>query len=131
MPAYETAWFNPPAPLARVTLRNPRNGGLLSDVPMLLDTGSDVTLLLAASVARLGVGVIAGESYELEGFDGNASFAPAAQLELLFLQRTFRGKHLSIAQECGILGRDILNLLSLLFDGPQLSWSDHRPTVKK
>lgn len=76
MPAYETAWFNPPAPLARVTLRDPRHGGLLSDVPMLLDTGSDVTLLPAASVARLGVGVIAGESYELEGSMATQALLP-------------------------------------------------------
>lgn len=116
MPTDDSMWFNPPAPLARVTLRNPNSGGLLPDVPMLLDSGSDVTLLPRASVNQLGMAAVSGEIYELEGFDGSTSFASAAQLELFFLERTFRGKYLLIDQEWGVLGRDILNLLSLLFD---------------
>jgi hypothetical protein len=41
MPAYDADLFDPPAPLARVALRNPENDAILSDVPMLLDTGAD------------------------------------------------------------------------------------------
>ncbi len=33
MPAYDDQFFNPPAPLARVTLRNPGDGRTVSDVP--------------------------------------------------------------------------------------------------
>jgi hypothetical protein len=44
MPAYDATRFTPPAPLAKVTLRNPANGAALPDVPMLLDSGADVTV---------------------------------------------------------------------------------------
>jgi hypothetical protein len=45
MPAYDATQFDPPAPLAQVTLRNPDNGAIRPDVPMLLDSGADVTLI--------------------------------------------------------------------------------------
>jgi hypothetical protein len=35
MPPYDATQFEPPAPLARVTLRNPKNGSTSSDIPML------------------------------------------------------------------------------------------------
>lgn len=37
--------FTPPAPLALITLRNIATGASASDVPMLLDSGADVSLL--------------------------------------------------------------------------------------
>jgi hypothetical protein len=57
MPAYDSNLFNPPAPLARVTIRHTSSGATVSDVPMLLDTGADVTLLPQLSVEQLGIRV--------------------------------------------------------------------------
>jgi hypothetical protein len=34
MPAYDGGRFNPPAPLASVTLRHPQNQNKVADVPM-------------------------------------------------------------------------------------------------
>ena len=42
MPHYDATRFEPPAPLAQVTICNPDNGTLNPDVPMLLDSGADV-----------------------------------------------------------------------------------------
>lgn len=53
MPDYDSALFTPPAPLARVTLRNPESGATQTDVPMLLDTGADVSLIPRASIGSL------------------------------------------------------------------------------
>ena len=50
MPAYDAQLFNPPAPLARVTLRNSAGGNAVTDVPMLVDSGADVTLVPQHSV---------------------------------------------------------------------------------
>ena len=50
----------------------------------------------------------------------------AVHAELLMLGRTFRGQFLVIDQEVGILGRNILNALALLLDGPHHTWSEHR-----
>jgi hypothetical protein len=55
MPAYDTIEFDPPAPLAQVTLPNPETGAVLRDVSMLLDSGADVTLIPQATANVLGV----------------------------------------------------------------------------
>lgn len=73
----------------------------------------------------ISLGLLQGqEAYELMGFDGSLSVARAVRLDLLFLRRSFKGRFLLINQEWGLLGRDILNHESLLFDGPGLSWSE-------
>jgi hypothetical protein len=48
------------------------------------------------------------------------------QLDLIFLKKTFRGRFLVINQEWGILGRDVLNHVSVLLDGPHLTWNEQR-----
>ena len=66
-----------------------------------------------------------GEEYELTAFDGTVSVSRAVNMHLLFLRRTFRGQFLTTDNSCGILGRDILNHLSILLNGPKLEWSEH------
>ena len=124
MPVYDDARFDPPAPLGVVTLYNPVSGLTWADVPMLLDTGADVTLIPQAALDRLKLSLIPDKHFELIGFEGTTSLALAVQLELGFLDRTFRGQFLLIDQEWGILGRNVLNALSLLFDGSQLKWRE-------
>ncbi len=126
MPAYDGNLFNPPAPLARVIIRHPSSGATVSDVPMLLDTGADVTLLPQAFVEQLGIRVNSNEGYELMGFDGSVSVAQVVEVDLLFLRRAFKGRFLLINQEWGLLGRDVLNHMSLLFDGLRLNWSEQK-----
>ena len=65
MPSYDASHFDPPAPIARVTLRNPHSGATVSDVVLLLDTGADVTMLPRMAIERLGVPLLAGQRYEL------------------------------------------------------------------
>ena len=127
MPHYDATRFKPPAPLAQVTLRNPDNGALSPDVPMLLDSGADVTLIPQMTLNRLDITYVKDKRYELIGFDGNTSFAPVVQLELIFCDRTFRGQFLLINQEWGILGRNVLNSVPLMLDGPNLTWDEKLP----
>ncbi|MBW1707439.1 MAG: hypothetical protein JRJ86_20140 [Deltaproteobacteria bacterium] len=127
MPHYDATRFEPPAPLAQVTLCNPDNGTLNPDVPMLLDSGADVTLIPQIALSRLNITSVQDKRYELIGFDGNTSFAPVVQLELIFCRRTFRGQFLLINQEWGILGRNVLNSVPLLLDGPNLTWNEKQP----
>lgn len=126
MPVYDDSLFDPPAPLARVTLRNPTNADIVPDVPMLLDSGADVTLIPATSINQLGLTANTDEIYELMGFDGSTSIASVIRLEMLFMNKTFRGRFLIIDQEWGVVGRDILNLVALLLDGPNLTWREQR-----
>ena len=126
MPAYDANKFNPPAPLATIVLSDQKSGTALPNVLMLIDTGADVTLVPQVAINQLGVSVDPTQGYELMGFDGKISVAQVVELDLVFLKRTFRGRLLIIDQEVGILGRDILNHIPLVLDGPALSWSEKR-----
>jgi hypothetical protein len=126
MPVYDTELFNPPAPLAQVTLRNPANGSILSNVLMLLDFGADVTLIPQACMEPLGAVAIPDKYYELESFEGSISLSSVVRLELKFLERTFRGQFLLVDKKWGVMGRNILNAISLLMDGPHLMWKEQR-----
>jgi hypothetical protein len=125
MPAYEGEHFTPPAPVARVALRNPKSGKAVQDVPMLIDSGADVTLVPGSVLAQLDVEQVSGKHYELLGFDGRPAMVPVANLELVFCRRTFRGQFLIATQPWGVLGRNVLNAVPLLLDGPCLSWDEH------
>jgi hypothetical protein len=123
-PTYDAQRFDPPAPLALVTVKSDQLGITFHDVPMLLDTGADVSLLPRSQFAAL-VSPQA-EQYELHGFDGTKSTAPAVTAELHFLGKTFRGQFLLVDGWYGILGRNVMNNLSLLLDGPSRNWAEHR-----
>jgi hypothetical protein len=77
MPTCDDHFFNPPAPPARVTLRNSADGKTVSDVPMLIDSGADVTLIPQPSVTQLGAIIEPDTGYEIMGFDGRKSIAQA------------------------------------------------------
>lgn len=128
MPAYDSQRFMPPAPVALVSLRNPQSGEAKSDVPMLLDTGADVTLLPGSIMTGLGVALLPNKSYELTVFEGHTSTAYSVHAEMIFLGLTFRGQFLIVEQEWGIIGRNVLNSISLTFDGPRLTW-DRAPAA--
>jgi hypothetical protein len=124
MPSYDRGRFSPPAPLATVTLLSQDRQRILSDVAMLIDSGADVTLLPASAIGQLGLEAHVQDAYELEGFDGTKSFAKSVQCGMTFLEHVYWGTYLIVDAPCGILGRDVLNHLSLLFDGPRLNWQE-------
>lgn len=126
MTAYDATDFDPPAPVAYVTLRNGDTGAEWSDVPMQLDSGADITLVPQVVVKRLNLSIEPNISYELAGFDGHTTIVSMVRLELVFCRRTFRGQFLLIDQTWGILGRNVLNNVPLLLDGPNLAWREHR-----
>jgi len=123
MPEYDSDSFDPPAPVARIVLRSLETGHTSDGLLAVLDTGADITLL-PHSVAE-GIGVLAepGATYDLAGFDGKVSRADSAKLDLLFLGKAIRGRFLLYDRDYGILGRDVLNLVSLLMDGPRQTWN--------
>ena len=120
MANYDSARFSPPAPLANIVLQNPENGLEEKAVPMLLDTGSDVTLVPQIYAKRLDLSV--SREFELAGFDNKKSLNQAAKLHLIFEGKTFRGEYFLIEQDYGIIGRNILNFLNIQFDGKNQLW---------
>lgn len=126
MPKYDAENFEPPAPVAHVSLHDPATGASLSDVPMLLDTGADITLLPRSYIDQLGTKSANDVAYEIQGFDGEAKLAEMVELELVFLGKKSTGQFLLIDQPLGILGRNILNALSITFDGPRGKWNEQK-----
>ena len=126
MPAYDSNLFDPPAPVVVVSLRDPRRGSAVRNVPMLIDSGSDVTLVPRTSFDELNLEIDPNAGYELEGFDGRRTMAQVAQLDLIFVEKAFRGKYVIIDSNMGILGRDVLNHVAILLDGPRLSWREQK-----
>ncbi len=124
MPPYDDRLLVPPAPLARVVVRHPEREQSVEDVPMLIDSGADATLLPRWAATSLGLEAT-GERYQLVGFDGTVSEAKAVLASLAFLRRNFRGRYLLTEAEVGVIGRDILNHIRLLLDGPALHWDEH------
>src|SRR5258708_35651194 len=88
---------------------------------MLIDSGADVTLIPKSAIEALGL-VGTGRRYQLVAFDGTTSESEAVQADLVSLNERFRGQYLLIDGEVGIIGRDVLNHLRLILDGPALTW---------
>lgn len=133
MPAYDSTAFRPPAPVASVTVRSPvtgrtacSTGGEISNVPLLIDSGADVSFLPRGAIADLIDASEESARYEVEAFDGTKSLAPVAHLEVVFLGKSFRGQFLLVDTPYGFLGRNILNNISLLLDGPSLNWTENQ-----
>jgi len=124
MPRYEGELFDPPAPVARVTLVNPKTGQTLSDIPMLLDTGADITLLPLSCKDRLGLEKLSTDPRDsLVGFDGSRQLFEEVEAHLVFEGKTFRGRFPLFDSPFGIIGRNVLNLLDVSLNGKQLTWS--------
>jgi hypothetical protein len=83
----------------------------------------DATLLPTSVVSSIGI-VGTGERYQLVAFDGTVSDSEAVHADLAFMARRFRGRYLLIDAEVGILGRDVLNHVYLVLDGPTRSWKE-------
>ncbi len=125
MPKYDDQLFSPPAPVATVTLRNPASLASVSDVPMLIDSGADVTVVPQSALDSLGVLEQSDDKVEMMGFDGQISISAVVQLDLIFNRKVFKGRFPVINQEgqgWRIIGRDILNHLAIMLDGPKLDW---------
>ncbi len=77
-------------------------------------------------VDQLGTKPVIDIAYEIQGFDGESKLANMVELELVFLGKKFTGQFLLIDQPMGILGRNILNVVSIIFDGPRGKWDERK-----
>lgn len=117
--------FDPPAPIAKIALRNVETGERVKEVSVLLDTGADISLLPLSAIKKLQI-TASDESVSLIGFDDNKSVAKLYRLQVIFLGKRFTGDYCAIDDEIGILGRDVLNEFSIIFDGKKLEWKEQK-----
>jgi hypothetical protein len=124
MPRYDSECFMPPAPVASVVICTRDRIKTIPDVSMLIDSGADLTLIPRKCVDELGLRDEPIEGCVLEGFDGSMAVARAVNVELHFLQYVFKGTFAVTEAEIGVLGRNVINRLSLVLDGPRLTWRE-------
>ena len=84
-----------------------------------MDTGADVTILPREAIEQMGIKPVENKAYEVEGFDGKTSLVEVVEVELLFPGKKFKGQFLLMDQPIGIMGRNIMNAVSLILDGPK------------
>ena len=117
--------FDPPAPIAIIALRNIETGERIENVPVQLDTGADVSLLPLRAIKKLEIEPT-GETVSLIGFNESEIRSEVYNLQVIFLRKKLTGDYCGIANEIGILGRDVLNEFSINFDGRNLEWKEQR-----
>lgn len=123
MTPYDAQLYQPPAPVALLTLRTlDSRDQTLANVPALLDTGADVTLIPRWAVEQLGLTPQADQSVQLAWFDGSTRSVESVELEASFQGGRFQGRYALTDQPHGVVGRNVLNYFRLLFDGPAKPW---------
>lgn len=105
--------FEPPAPIAKISLRKIESGERIKDVLVMLDTGADISLIPTSSIQNLNINS-SGEKIRLSGFSNNNGVYDVYELQVIFLGIRFTGKFCSIDDNIGILGRDVLNQVSIV-----------------
>ena len=102
MPLYDADRFDPPAPVAEVTLSDPATGARCDHVPMLIDTGADISVVPRSAVKQLALSVEQAAQYEVAGFGEGRSTLPAVDLRMTFLGHKFRGQFLVVERDHGM-----------------------------
>ncbi len=111
--------FDPPAPLVLVTLRNPRTGQFVVDLPAQIDPGADFTVLPDVTVEHLQL-VPVGE-IEAMGLGRRIDVVPTFLVNIDLHDFTHASVKVIASDEPYILlGRDVLNQHRIILDGPKL-----------
>jgi predicted aspartyl protease len=112
----------PPAPFVHVSLRCPETGKAVDDLPAQIDTAADRTVIPANLVELLELLPL--DELPVAGFGGQVFVIPTYLVGLAL--RTFVAAPVEVfahpEEPFILLGRDVLNRLRLLLDGPALAF---------
>ena len=121
MPVYDDVRYSPPAAVATVSVSNLDSGAISDDVPMLLDSGADISALPKAVVDALAL-PFADRAYDVMAYDNRVRACQSVHAGVVFLRGHFKGRFIVLDQDVGVLGRNILNHFVVTLDGPHLEW---------
>ena len=118
MIAYDTR-HDPPAPIAQVTIANVMQRRRHKKAPALLDTGSDITAIprsLASEIQIYPIGQI-----RLEDVQAQTQMVLTYAVQLTIADLIIpRLEVILTGLDYVILGRDVLNRLNMLLNGPEM-----------
>jgi hypothetical protein len=113
------AQLEPPAPFVQVRLQNPVTGQELSDIPAQLDSAADRTLIPETLAERLALPQLG--TVTIGGVGGVQFVMPSYPVMLQI--HDLLSQTIEVVASPGeswiLLGRDVLNVLRSLLDGPQ------------
>ena len=112
--------LTPPAPFVHVTVRPPERGIEVSDLPALVDTAADITVIPARVAEELQL--IPLDEIPIGGFDGRVSWVSTFLVQLALRQSTPKVIRVVASRDepYVLLGRDVLNDYRAILDGPLL-----------
>ncbi len=120
---------NPPAPFVNVCLGCPVREVRLENLPAMIDTGADRTVLRYRLVEELDLpydGLLS-----VQGFAGDVVQLPVyfAEVGIHDMEPVLVRAVASKTEKWVLLGRDVLNFHRLLLDGPNLALEIERPAM--
>ncbi len=124
MPDYDSVNFAPPAPVVLATVQ--AEDGQRTQVPLLLDSGADGTIIPRSVALQVGAR-LRPSGAGVQGYTGERKPCELAELTVRFQGIAVAGTFLVADTEMGVLGRNMLNHVVLILDGPNLTWEIRRP----
>lgn len=120
MIAYDST-HDPPAPVMDVTVASLINRRRRRSLSALLDSGSDITAIPEHLVEKLQLYPVG--RLQLEGVDANTSMALTYAVQFTIGELSVaRLEVILTGLDFAVVGRDVLNRLFLLLNGPELSF---------
>ncbi len=108
---------DPPAPFVHVTIRGPRPGKELSNLPAQLDSAADRSTLPASAVTELGLVLL--DEARVQGFGGAEQTVSTFGAELAIRGHPFIRVEVFAheGEPYVLLGRDVMNRFRIVLDG--------------
>ncbi len=110
---------DPPAPFIPITIAHPMISTSDVQVAAKIDSGADITALPINVVQQLNLQT--NHFLEVAGYDNQIVSLPVYDVRLTVAHIRVRLKAIAVSENHAILGRDVLNLLRLMLDGPALT----------
>ncbi|MEK7440722.1 MAG: hypothetical protein AABZ78_08010 [Chloroflexota bacterium] len=111
--------ISPPAPFIQIQVAHPDHPLQLQTIAAKIDSGADVTAVPLSIVQRLNLPIM--DVLEISGYDDRVSAIQTYFAIIELAKVRGRIQVIAISEEYALLGRDVLNHLRVLLDGPALA----------
>ena len=111
--------ISPPAPFVQIQVAHPDRPFHLQPIVAKIDSGADVTALPLSIIQHLNLPIM--DVLDVSGYDDRVSTIQTYFAIIELAKVRGRIQVIAISEEYALLGRDVLNHLRVLLDGPALA----------